>query len=82
MRVSFPMLINPFILGIAIMIPDRNLYLLYLVLILLAYTLRTAFSDTYNLLAQPIRIGLKRMTAELRNRMHNGAENIPNMADS
>ncbi|NHJ13611.1 MAG: hypothetical protein EAX95_08030 [Candidatus Thorarchaeota archaeon] len=67
-RVSLPMLVNPFILALAIMIPDRNLYLLYLVLILFAYLLRSAFSDTYNLLARPVRIGLRSVVSRFNPR--------------
>ncbi len=53
---SLPMLILPFILAIVIMIPDRNVYIVYLVLMALGYTLHKAFSDTHTMVAQPIRV--------------------------
>ncbi len=55
-KMSLPMLILPFILALAIMIPDRNVYILYLILIALGYALHKAFSDTYAIVAQPIRV--------------------------
>jgi hypothetical protein len=53
-KVSIPMLVTPFILAIAIMVPDRNLYILYLILIFIGYVLHSAFSDTYRMVAGPI----------------------------
>jgi hypothetical protein len=60
-EMSFPMLILPFLLAIAIMIPDRNVYLVYLILMTLGYVLHKAFSDTYNMVAKPIRVLFERL---------------------
>ncbi|NHI83778.1 MAG: hypothetical protein EAX81_05705 [Candidatus Thorarchaeota archaeon] len=75
LQVSLPMLVNPFILAIAIMIPDRNLYLLYLILIFLAYILKSAFSDIYNLLTRPARAGLRLILSKAKYHVYDQTEN-------
>ncbi|MFX1368991.1 MAG: hypothetical protein ACFFAY_10360 [Promethearchaeota archaeon] len=65
-KMSLPMLILPFILAITIMIPDRNVYILYLVLMALGYILHKAFSETYAMVAQPVRRLLSRIRRSRR----------------
>lgn len=50
-RASVPMLVNPFLLSILIIVPDRGLYLLFLALMLLGYIVHRQYGLIYGLVA-------------------------------
>ncbi|MFX0107402.1 MAG: hypothetical protein ACFE7R_03895 [Candidatus Hodarchaeota archaeon] len=54
-RASIVMVLNPLIITMAILVPNRNIYIFYLVLTTLAYIFHRQFSDTYDLVTSPFR---------------------------
>jgi hypothetical protein len=67
-NVSLPMLLVPMICGFVIMIPSRAVYMLYLLLMLAGYIIHRSFSETYELVAGPLRKLGRRMIASGRQR--------------
>ncbi len=61
-KASLPMILTPSVIGLIILLPNRNIYLLIIILIMLAYILQKAFSIVYEIAieqAQRIRSVLK-----------------------
>jgi len=65
-HVSLPMFVSPFLLSILIVIPDRSVYMLNLVLILLAYIFQRQFALTYGSAARAIVAPFRRLAYKLR----------------
>ncbi|MHA2386079.1 MAG: hypothetical protein ACXAEE_07710 [Candidatus Thorarchaeota archaeon] len=66
-RVSFPMLLVPMVCSFAIMVPARTTYLLYLILMLVAYIINKSFAQTYDLVADPVKkLGQRFLTSVRR----------------
>jgi len=65
-HVSLPMFVSPILLSILIVIPDRSVYMLNLVLILLAYIFQRQFALTYGLAARAIVAPFRRLAYKTR----------------
>ncbi|RDE13660.1 MAG: hypothetical protein C4K47_05965 [Candidatus Thorarchaeota archaeon] len=57
-RPSLPMVVNPFVISILIIVPDRTIYMLYLILILLSYVFYRQLGLAYRLLGRTFRRGM------------------------
>ena len=53
-KTSLPMLFVPMIISLVILIPNRNVYLLLLILVMIAYLLHKKFSIVYEMIATPV----------------------------
>jgi hypothetical protein len=49
-KTSFPMLFAPMIISLVILIPNRNVYLLLLILVMIAYIFHKKFSIVYEMI--------------------------------
>ncbi|MFW9943777.1 MAG: hypothetical protein ACFFB7_02165, partial [Candidatus Sifarchaeia archaeon] len=67
-RVSAPMIVLPFVISLLVLVPTREFYLFFLLLIVLGYFLHRPFSEVYGLITSPFRrIGSRIMRAESTN---------------
>jgi hypothetical protein len=73
-RVSIPMLVNPFLMGILIILPDRTVYILFLAFILLGYIFYRQFGLVYGLVARTIG---RRISPLIHRRGHSESPTVP-----